>query len=166
MSEISAENISQPEALKEQYFQMGTVTALFPTVNTAQVTFDGETAASEKQYAYLSSYKPAINDRVFLAAISGTYIILGATVYNEAPGTAGSFSSLLISSAIGFFGTGLQAQRSVSDPSAITTTETADTTYSSNEVTMLGHLKTDVTNLQSKLKALLDALQAYGLIGT
>jgi hypothetical protein len=65
---------------------------------------------------------------------------------------------------IGMFGTSPAKKTSVTDPSAVVTTETADATYSTNEVNMLNNLKTDVTNLQSKLTALIDALQSYGLI--
>ena len=65
---------------------------------------------------------------------------------------------------LGLFGTSPVVKTSVTDPSAIVTTETADATYSTNEVNMLNNLKTDVTNLQSKLTALIDALQSYGLI--
>lgn len=41
---------------------------------------------------------------------------------------------------------------------AITATGTADTTYSSNEVTLLNALKQDVTNLRNALNALLTRL--------
>lgn len=41
----------------------------------------------------------------------------------------------------------------------LTVTGTADTTYSSNEVTMLNALKTDVTNLRNAFNALLTELK-------
>ncbi|WP_139905610.1 hypothetical protein [Clostridium thermarum] len=65
-------------------FRMAVVVALFPN-NTAKITFDGESAASEKQYSYIASYVPQIGDRVLLAAVSGTYIILGKVNYNVSP---------------------------------------------------------------------------------
>jgi hypothetical protein len=57
-------------------FQLATVTALLEGAPLVQ--FDGETAASQKQYKRLASYtSPAVNDRVLLLRLSGTYIILG-----------------------------------------------------------------------------------------
>ena len=65
---------------------------------------------------------------------------------------------------VGFFGAAPAAKASVADLGALATTETADSSYSSNEVSMLNNLKSDVTSLRSKLNALLDALQSYGLV--
>lgn len=42
-----------------------------------QVVFAGETSPTLKRYKKLSSYTPASNDRVLMARVSGTYIILG-----------------------------------------------------------------------------------------
>jgi len=42
--------------------------------------FDGETAPSAKKYKRLSSYTPAVGDRVLMAEIAGTYVILGKIV--------------------------------------------------------------------------------------
>lgn len=72
-----------PEAAPSP-FKLGTVAALFEN-NTAQVLFDGETTASEKQYAYLSTYVPEVDDRVLLVNVGGTYIIMGDISYNVAP---------------------------------------------------------------------------------
>jgi hypothetical protein len=56
-------------------FKMGTVTAVASGIH---VQFDGETSPSGKVYKKLASYSsPAVNDRVLLLQISGTYIILG-----------------------------------------------------------------------------------------
>jgi hypothetical protein len=41
------------------------------------VKFDGESTASAKRYSCLSSYKPRIGDRVVLASISKTYVVIG-----------------------------------------------------------------------------------------
>lgn len=42
-----------------------------------KIIFDGEGAASEKEYESLGSSSPAIGDRVLLLSVSGTWIILG-----------------------------------------------------------------------------------------
>lgn len=67
-------------------FKLANVVDLFEN-NTAKVMFDGEDAASEKQYAYLESYTPEIFDRVLLAVTGGTYVILGKVNYNISPPT-------------------------------------------------------------------------------
>jgi hypothetical protein len=54
--------------------------------------------------------------------------------------------------------------RTATAPSAVTATGTADATYSSNEVTLINALKTDVTNLRTKLYDIWTALDAYGLV--
>ena len=41
------------------------------------VQIDGESAATTKKYTYLSSYTPAVNDRVLIAEVGGSYVILG-----------------------------------------------------------------------------------------
>ena len=41
------------------------------------VQIDGESSATTKKYAYLSSYTPAVNDRVLIAEVGGSYVILG-----------------------------------------------------------------------------------------
>jgi len=81
-------------------------------------------------------------------------------------GTTGLFrimGQLRVDGSLGFFGTTPVSKTAVTDPSAIVTTGTADATYSANEVTMLNDLKTDVTNLRTKLASVIDQLQAYGL---
>ncbi len=70
---------------KSSSFKLGMVTELFNN-GAAKVKFDGEDTASEKQYAYLAGYKPAVNDRVLLAIVSGTYVILDKINYNVSPG--------------------------------------------------------------------------------
>lgn len=173
---ITAEELIQtPE--KQEVYKMGTVAALFGN-NTAQVIFDGEDTASQKQYAYLNNYSPAVNDRVLMAAVADTYIVLGKLNFKVAPAQGGGNSftdittsgsvtvgtDLKISGKVGFFGTNPRPKVSISSPSSIQTTGTADSSYSSNEVTMLNSLKTDVSNLRDKLKALMDALSGYNLI--
>lgn len=65
-------------------FKLGTVVDLFVN-KTAKVKFDGEDIPSEKQYAYLKSYMPVVEDRVLLAVTGGTYIILGKVNFNVSP---------------------------------------------------------------------------------
>ena len=60
-------------------YKMGTVTTL--ASGAPMVTFDGEATASQKLYKRMASYSaPAVNDRVLLLSISGTYIIIGKIV--------------------------------------------------------------------------------------
>jgi len=102
MSEIpTAQDLSMQidQTQRISIFKLGTVTELFSN-GTAKVQFDGEESASAKQYAYLSDYKPAANDRVLMAAAGGTYIVLGKLSYNTSPSTSGaegSFSTLTTS---------------------------------------------------------------------
>ena len=98
MSEIPNEIFQPLEEQKQQVFRLGTVTNLFEN-GTAQVIFDGETEPSQKQYAFLSTYRPVVDDRVFLAAIGGTYVILGA-ISHEISGDdpdEGNFTTLQVS---------------------------------------------------------------------
>lgn len=98
MSEIPNEIFQPLEEQKQQVFRLGTVTNLFEN-GTAQVRFDGEESPSQKQYAFLSTYRPAVDDRVFLAAIGGTYVILGAISHeiSQDDPTEGNFVTLQVS---------------------------------------------------------------------
>lgn len=170
--------------------------------NTAKLIFDGEETASQKQYAYLDSYTPAVGDRVLLASISGTYVILGKINYDVKPSgnelAAGNFTtinstglaslnslevsgstrfrgnvtfetyitvpSLKVNGSVGFFGGSLASKRSINNVPSITTSQSADSTYSYNEQAMLGQLKTDVTNLRNSLNEVITALKQYNLV--
>jgi hypothetical protein len=58
--------------------RLATVTS---TSGGISVQFDGETTASSKKYKKLASYSnPAVNDRVLLVHVGGTYIIVGKIV--------------------------------------------------------------------------------------
>lgn len=57
-------------------FRLGKIDPNY-TTGRPRIVFDGESVASGKQYPYLSSYTPAANDRVLLALVSGSYIVLG-----------------------------------------------------------------------------------------
>jgi len=71
-------DIFSQERPKEQQFKLGTVTALLN--GNPVIQFDGETTVSQKIYKRLSSYSPAVNDRVLLCRVAGTYIILGKVI--------------------------------------------------------------------------------------
>ncbi len=165
--------IQEPE--KQEVFRLGVVVELFSN-KTAKIKFDGEETASQKQYAYLNNYSPVVGDRVVMAALSGTYIILGKLNYNNSPSNSGVFTSLNVSGdttlggslkvtgALGFFGGAPHSRVLVGTLSSLQTFETADSTYSSNEVNMLNHIKTDLENMYEKLNDLIDALSDYKLI--
>ena len=55
---------------------LGTVQTITPGAGVT-VLIDGETSATVKKYTYLSSYTPAVNDRVLIAEVAGSYVILG-----------------------------------------------------------------------------------------
>lgn len=57
-------------------FSLGTIDPAH-TGGNPKILFDGETSVSSKQYKYLSSYTPRANDRVLLANVSGTHVVLG-----------------------------------------------------------------------------------------
>ena len=61
----------------EEQFALGVVTA---TSGGLKIKISGEATAREKSYKRLASYTPVINDRVLLAKISGTYVVLGKVV--------------------------------------------------------------------------------------
>jgi len=70
---------------------------------------------------------------------------------------------------LGFFGFSTSSKTSVSDPLAITTTDTAPALYTGGTPVgagqrMLDDLKTDVTNLRTTLLNLTNALQSYNLV--
>jgi hypothetical protein len=64
---------------------------------------------------------------------------------------------------LGFFVKTPIAQQSLTILGSKTTTETADATYSSNEVNMLNHLKKDMQTLYTKVNGIMNKLIDYGL---
>ena len=71
---------------EKKSFKLAIVVDLFEN-ETAKIQFDGEEEPSEKQYAYLDSYTPEIEDRVLIGALGGSYVILGKVNYNVIPST-------------------------------------------------------------------------------
>lgn len=57
-------------------FRLGTIPNTY-TAGRPTVIFDGEGAASTRTYPYLSSYVPAIGDRVLVATVGRSGVILG-----------------------------------------------------------------------------------------
>jgi co-chaperonin GroES (HSP10) len=64
--------IMQP-GTSDSSFRMGTVVS-------GKIQFDGEDEPSQKTYKRLASYTFTNGDRVLLAKVSGTYVILGKIV--------------------------------------------------------------------------------------
>jgi hypothetical protein len=65
---------------------------------------------------------------------------------------------------VGLFNTAPVAKTVVSDPSALTASGDAGILYTVTEQGLINSLKTDITNLHTKVAALIDALQALGAI--
>jgi hypothetical protein len=65
---------------------------------------------------------------------------------------------------LAFFGSTPQYKQAVADIGSLSTSQSAGSSYTSNEQTMINNLKSDVTTLKNKLNALLDALQSYNLV--
>lgn len=61
----------------EKAFSLGKIDPAYNGSGRPKVIFDGSTTVSSKAYPYLSSYTPQANDRVLLANIGGTHVILG-----------------------------------------------------------------------------------------
>lgn len=71
-------DIFSQERPKERQFKLGTVTSISGGIS---VQFDGETAPISKKYKRLASYSnPAVNDRVLLIKVGGSYVVLGKIV--------------------------------------------------------------------------------------
>lgn len=141
----------------DKYFKLGTVTSLFPN-NTAKIQFDGETIPSEKEYAYLASYAPTTLDRVFLASVSGTYIILGKINYNIGPEETIELDRYLFDQKVVTMTKGLSVTGNTTLP--ITTLFSATITNSltvggistfSNGVAITGNATMDTAQLTGKL---------------
>ncbi|SJZ60905.1 hypothetical protein [Anaerorhabdus furcosa] len=49
-------------------------------VNGLTVLIDGEEKPTQKKYAFANSYTPRVGDRVAIAQIAGTYIVMFAIV--------------------------------------------------------------------------------------
>lgn len=65
--------------------KMATVVGFFEETKTAKIQFDGEEKAAEKEYPYLSSYSPKLDDKVFCLAFGESFIILGEVTFQKKP---------------------------------------------------------------------------------
>ncbi len=127
-------NIIRSDDKSQSLFRLGTIDPAY-IEGKPRVIFDGETEPSTKGYCFISGYIPAPNDRVLLVCIGGTYIIQGAILDKIEEST-----------------------NKINNPIPLTVTDTADTTYSTNEVTMLNSLKSDAINLRNKLIEVIGAI--------
>lgn len=75
----------QNNKTNEEVFKIATVTSLSEDKGCAKVTFVGEDIESSKEYSYIYSYKPTVNDIVLLAKTKSTYIIIGKIATNIQP---------------------------------------------------------------------------------
>ena len=62
---------------QEKPFSLGIIDPAYSGSGRPKVIFDGSATVSSKTYPYLSSYTPRANDRVILANVGGTHVILG-----------------------------------------------------------------------------------------
>lgn len=58
---------------------LGTISAIDDD-NGIQLIIDGEDTATTKKYSYVASYVPAVDDRVLVEEISGSYVIIGKVI--------------------------------------------------------------------------------------
>ncbi|WP_315122346.1 hypothetical protein [uncultured Clostridium sp.] len=63
---------------QELAFKLATVT--IASGSNFKIKFDGEAVESQKIYKRLGSYSPTKGDRVLLASVSGTYVVLGKVI--------------------------------------------------------------------------------------
>lgn len=62
---------------------LGTISAI-DDEKGIQLIIDGEEEATIKKYSYIASYVPAVDDRVLIEEISGSYVILGRIITETA----------------------------------------------------------------------------------
>lgn len=80
---ITADELVQMTEQEEKSpFKLGTVVGLFEN-GAAKVQFDGEEEPSEKEYAHSGNYSPVVGDRVLLAKVKGTYVVMNSIIYNQ-----------------------------------------------------------------------------------
>ena len=58
---------------------LGTIDSYVPGTGVT-VVIDGETDPTTKAYTFLGSYSPSVGDRVLIAEVAGTYVVLGSVV--------------------------------------------------------------------------------------
>lgn len=65
--------------------KIATVVGFFEETKGPQIQFDGEEKPAEKEYPYLLSYTPNVDDKVFCLEFGESYIIIGKVNYQEEP---------------------------------------------------------------------------------
>ena len=76
---IDADAIINPPPTDDKTFALATVTGV--SSGGLTIRFDGDTAAGQKKYKRLASYSsPASGDRVMVAYIGGSYLVLGKVI--------------------------------------------------------------------------------------
>lgn len=60
-------------------FKLGTIQGDYVS-GRPKIVFDGETATSEKTYPYLGSYTPTAGDRVLVAMVGHSGVVIGKIV--------------------------------------------------------------------------------------
>lgn len=65
--------------------KMATVVGFFEDSKAAKIQFDGEEKPAEKEYPYLSSYSPKLDDKVFCMEFGDSYIIMGEVNFQTVP---------------------------------------------------------------------------------
>lgn len=68
---------AEPTSSADKPFRIAVIDSSY-TTGDPLVTFEGETTMSGKPYPYISTYTPRANDRVVLAPLGTSYIIVGA----------------------------------------------------------------------------------------
>lgn len=67
------------ESSEKSLFRLGRVDPDY-SGGRPSVIFSGESMKSGKQYPYLSSYKPAANDKILLVSVGNSYVIIGKII--------------------------------------------------------------------------------------
>lgn len=65
--------------------KMATVVGFFEDSKAAKIQFDGEEKPAEKEYPYLSSYSPKLDDKVFCLEFGESFIIMGEVNFQTEP---------------------------------------------------------------------------------
>lgn len=68
--------IVNPQKRAEPLLYLATVGAV--TASGVTLIFDGQTTPTAKSYKRLASYSPSAGQRVLVAKLSGSYVVLGA----------------------------------------------------------------------------------------
>ena len=79
-NEASALIEATQQEKQQEVFRYATVVGIFDD-GCAMVRFFGENDASQKEYSYLSTYVPKVDDIVIMAKTADTYIILGKVLH-------------------------------------------------------------------------------------